>query len=325
MSIVVRVFVDELTTVLAIYDRIQVHRATTRTGTYSEVTTVITRPSLVAGTTLYEFTDLTGDSTSWYKYRYSNSTDPAALSDFTGPIRGSEALYTSVQSIKDLGFTESDAIILQTILAHQKFIEGYTGRWFVPRELDVSLDGNGSTVLFLPWPVISLSALYANNSTDAMDVDGYKVYSGRGSMAGERDDRNNPRIKIVTGEVDIFAGTGPTQSQGTIFEVGEQNQRLVGTFGYVEADDSTPAPIAHALRRLTVRSLLQGVSDSVGQTTLIEEETDSHRRKWSDPSSFVREHALTGDREVDNILNMYKRPFGIGKPRTPWRRMVGGY
>lgn len=73
-TIKVRVLVDNLSNVLAIFDRIKVYRSTTESGVFTEITSVSTRPALESGTIMYEYVDLVGDPTYWYKSSYFNST-----------------------------------------------------------------------------------------------------------------------------------------------------------------------------------------------------------------------------------------------------------
>ena len=67
--------VDDISTVIQVYDQILIERSTSETGTYATVSGVgpIT---LVAGTSSYSEIDDTGTSTNWYRSRYySTSSD----------------------------------------------------------------------------------------------------------------------------------------------------------------------------------------------------------------------------------------------------------
>ena len=217
--------------------------------------------------------------------------------------------------------------MLALIETWQQFIERTTRDWFVPRQMTWDLDGNGTTLMQLPVPIVSVSALYINDDFDnALDADAFKAYDGRGESG--RDDRKNPRIKLVTGETSIFTGVGQIRRRTTVFEVGEQNQRVVGVFGFVEPDGSVPAPIVYALKKLVVRSSRPMAGSSGGGPgpagPMIEEETDRHRRKWADPLVGSKAWSTTGDTEVDQILATYRAPISLGAPRTLFKRMTGG-
>lgn len=204
------------------------------------------------------------------------------------------------------------------------FVDAATGQWFESRSATFELDGRGVTLLRLPVPVITVSALYVNNNFDvAVDADAYRVYNGRGGTEG-RDDRRNPRIKIVTAEDSIFAGTGQVARRNLVFEVGERNQRVVGTFGYTEPDGSTPDLIEYAVRKMVLKGAqpmyTSGATSGTGAGPVVEEETDRHRKKWADPLVSSKRWTTTGDQEVDQILAMFRKPKFVGGPRTLHRR-----
>lgn len=107
MSIIkLKIQVAELDNVLTLFDRIEVHRSTTGVdGAYAELTSVSTRLPLAQGTTLYLFDDTAGDSSYWYKTRYSHSST-GLESDLSDPRRGERfeqnSLIMSVQELKDV-------------------------------------------------------------------------------------------------------------------------------------------------------------------------------------------------------------------------------
>lgn len=251
-----------------------------------------------------------------------------------GEIRVGEAyipsgnFYIDVAAVRDAGVTEamaSNVRVSTLIETWQMFVDRVTGQWFRPRSLTLDLDGNGTTLLQLSVPIIELTDLYVNGDFDTpLAATAFVAYAGRGGT--ERDDRRNPRVKLVAGDSDVFAGVGPYEHGGTVFEVGEQNQRLVGTFGFVEpgAGMEVPAPIRYALTKLVVRSCSNGMLGGSAAGPIVEEETDRHRRRYSDQAATARILSATGDPEVDQILAMYKAPLRVRAPRTLFRRPVGG-
>lgn len=114
-----------------------VERAAVEAGPFSEIGTV----TLVAGTRLYELRDLAGATSSWYRIFYSKSDntspstpgDPFQAGDETG------GLLCSWQDVQqDLAETltaNAKEAILEKIRQVTTAVEGYTGRWFVPRPL----------------------------------------------------------------------------------------------------------------------------------------------------------------------------------------------
>jgi hypothetical protein len=83
-TITLTVIVSDIDTVRQFFDRIKVYRSTTGiSGPYVEITTPATRPALLAGQIVYEYTDLAGADTYFYKTSFFNSTTlvESSLSD----------------------------------------------------------------------------------------------------------------------------------------------------------------------------------------------------------------------------------------------------
>lgn len=207
----------------------------------------------------------------------------------------------------------SDARIDILSAGWQKWLEDKCGVWFSSKTLDMNLDGDGSRVLWLPVPVITLTALYLNESTTALDSSYYTVYN----RYFPYDDRKNPRIKLKrTNSTNIFIG-----STSSKFEVGDLNQRVVGDFGYVEQDGSAPYLVQRAIIVLIIATAeLIGDSDidqlKVGKA--IEEVTDRHRIRYSDLWDQLNTYLPTGLTEVDEAIRMYKRPIHISMARSAY-------
>lgn len=98
--------VDELASVLALFDVHKVYRSTTgQSGPYTELTTPATRVPLVIGQTSYSYDDLTGDNDYWYKVSYYNSTT-LLESQASDPIPATGAGEEQGISIRGLGEIE---------------------------------------------------------------------------------------------------------------------------------------------------------------------------------------------------------------------------
>ena len=233
------------------------------------------------------------------------------------------ALITVSDVRKESGVKEAevpDSRIVEKITWAEALIERHTMQWFESRSLDFYMDGTGSRTLFLPVPIISVTALYVNDDfTNALDSDSYVVYNRTSPF----DDRRNPRIKLKSKSWDLFSTVG---KEG-IFSRGEQNQRVVGTFGFVESDGSTPSRIKYACLKLVLKNLkpVAGTgsqhtgsgapdvaSSSIGFKTF--EAVDDHQVSYSVPkmgtisAGTVR---ATGDPEIDSILSEYRSPLLI--------------
>lgn len=330
-TIKLTITVEQLANVLSLFDVIKIYRSTAGVGgPYSEITSLGTRVNLATGVTVYQYDDTAGDPAYYYKTSYFNETNllESSLSD---PIQGSQqGTYISIQDVRDEGVTvakASDAKVLALIETYQALIERITRQWFVARQMTWDFDGNGSSLAQFPVPIISVTALYANDDfVNAVDASQFKAYTGRGENGP--DDRKNPKIRLVTGEEDFFAGTGSVQYTRFVFRIGEKNCRLVGSFGYVEPDGSVPAPITYALKKLVVAKAMGGPMAGMGAFPggpLVEEETDRHRRRYADP--YVGSKAFpvsgTGDQEVDLIISAYRAPIVVKTQRTAFRRFTG--
>lgn len=79
--------VDNIDSVLLVYNQIQVERASTETGTFTTVSGVDFPIGLVPGQSTYTATDPDGCSTTWYHSRYYNTTTLVA-SSWSDPILG---------------------------------------------------------------------------------------------------------------------------------------------------------------------------------------------------------------------------------------------
>lgn len=318
-TIKLRILVSELANVLTLFDRIKVYRSTTGpTGTYDEITTVGTRIPILADETVYEYDDIAADPAYYYKTSYFNSIS-SLESGKSNPIKGEgTGNYVSIQDLRDEGITEamlSDSRALALIQLYERYVDQMTGQWFYPRDLEMILDGNGSKLLQLGVPIIRLDELYLNDGAVALEANFYTVYNRI-----VPDDRRNPRIKLndVARAGSDFYSMMVTGS-ASMFERGQQNQKLVGCFGFVEADGTAPTLIKYATKKLismhTTKLGTGGGSSSAGP--VVEEWTDRHRIRYSEKglgSGSSSGMSGTGDPELDLILSQYRRPTIIAAP-----------
>lgn len=83
-TIKVKMVVSNLSNVMLVFDKLKVYRSTTGAGgAYTEISAPSTRPTLQAGTIVYEFIDTAGDPAYYYKSSYfnSNTSDESRQSD----------------------------------------------------------------------------------------------------------------------------------------------------------------------------------------------------------------------------------------------------
>jgi hypothetical protein len=235
-----------------------------------------------------------------------------SLSDaFQASHSGGYCTLEEVRAVIGADDPPSDADIVESIRMYSQFIDRTTRQWFEPRTLDVKLDGVRSEILHLGVPIIGLDALYVNGDLDSpLDTESYVVYNNLGR--GLKDDRRNPKIAMSNlGSADLYRRLA---SAGTFVE-GNQNQRLVGTFGFVEPDGSAPELIKRACLKMVVAQLeAEGLSpEPLPAGPIIGETTDGHTIRYGSTVSGRRAgtFGITNDPEVEAILLQYRAPKGI--------------
>lgn len=224
--------------------------------------------------------------------------------------------YVSIASIRAEGITVtelSDVRATSLILGWQAWFERMTGQFFTPKDATLDFDGDGSRLLQLPVPLITCDALYINdNFTSAIDSSQYVLYNRRGPI---QDDRNNPRIKLKrTSSNSIFSA-----GSSSVFEVGDMNIRVDGTWGYVESDDSTPLLVSRAVMILVITTKELLGDDDIDQLKVgrvVEEVTDRHRIEYSDLYDRLHTWGATGITEVDQAIQIYRSPISVNAPRN---------
>lgn len=316
-TIKVRWVVDELSNVMTQYDQVKVYRSSTKTGTYSEITGPTTRVDLVVDEVQYEYIDNTApDVTYWYRTSYYNSSS-GLESSMSSPIQGTDpGMYISLQDLRDEDISTSelsDERALSLIIGWQAWLERMCGQFFVQREETVDFDGDGSRLLLLPLPIIECTELYINDDFDTpLDTSYYVVYNNNTYI---NDDRKNPKIKLKR---NFNSRSIYRLTSSYIFEIGDRNQRIVGKWGYVESDGTTPLPIKKAIKMLVIASkeyLSDSDLDQLKVGRIVEEVTDRHRIEYSDLYNRLQTWAPTGLTEVDLVIQSYRRPMRINAPR----------
>lgn len=215
-----------------------------------------------------------------------------------------EGVYVQIADVRAVdGFEDVEAypdpVIEASIRLQTRLVDKITHQWFVPVEKSLLLDGDGSPVLMLDFPIIELDELYVDEVL--VPVAHRRVYNGN---SRGNDDRDCPMIELVTG----------------MFREGSQNVRVVGTFGFVEDDGSIPEPIKYATLKLVIRDLQSppgggessGGGAPVGPKT--SETTDGHSVSFAAPAVTgmrIGTLALTGDPQVDKILELYRAPQAL--------------
>lgn len=204
--------------------------------------------------------------------------------------------YITIQDIRDEGISladYSDDRVLEIIILAADYIDLMTGRWFEDLLKTMTLDGPGNKLMVFDVPIISISSIAIGdwNTTPAEIGDTtYKVYNRI------PEDHQSPKIRFYEK-----------------VKEGVMNVQIVGHFGYVDEDGNTPLLIKRAMKKMVLGSLPLLSSDESEERThemkLIEERTDGHSYKLSD---LISSGSITGDPEVDDIIQRFKRPIRIG-------------
>jgi hypothetical protein len=227
------------------------------------------------------------------------------MADNTGP-------YVTLQQIRDLGLTQAqypDAQVNAEIKLWSDSFDQWTGQWFNSRAKTIRLEGKNSNVLFLGIPILTVTQIKMNNETVPTALSFFEIFNNRGSKP---DDRRNPMIKMLSKSDIIFS-----QSNSRVFRRGFFTD-ITGTFGFLEADGTTPQMVQRAIMKLVVRGLKQPINSTATAGNLgpkKREKTDLHETEYFEPetgSAASGAVSLSGDPEVDKIIGIYKAPMAIG-------------
>ena len=231
------------------------------------------------------------------------------LEDATDIVDGLAYVYRSTKTLDEWNMLETLA---------QSTIDLYTGQWFEQRDFTsenaLSIEGSNTACLHLSVPIISISSLKINNQEDEYSTEMYKVYNSFQMP----DDRQNPKIKLISSGVDIFKYSG---SQAVFYE-GMFNT-IEGSFGYVESDGSTPELIKWCVARLIIN--YSEITDGTDKT-IKSEKTDLHEVTYDIPKqSSSSSTSSTGDETVDRVLGKFKSPIAICGSNPLYSAIVNFY
>lgn len=336
-TIKLKFVVEQLSNVLLNYDQIKVYRSTTGIdGAYSEITGPGTRVDLDPAVVLYEYIDTAGDPSYWYKFSYFNSVSTLE-GGLSTPISGEDSggLYASIQDLRDEGITVamlSDARAMTLLAQASTFIDRVTGRWFEPRNRTFRVRSPGTKIVYVGAPIIqvtSVASVFGRGTSldrESIDVDDVLVYN-RHLTEGlvEPDDRDTPRIELIAASLTDYPGAEAE------FLAGSQVIEVAGVFGYTElapgdpvgessdgsqvplSYGSTPDGIKRACMLLVARNL-GTLGDPATRREwrdggrIIEEKTADQSYKLEGLGAIGQTGTITGDPEIDGLLNLYKAP-----------------
>jgi len=210
-------------------------------------------------------------------------------------------MYASVADLRAEGVTAaeaSDERLLSLLDEATSVIDRVAGWFFEPRPATLRLDGRGAHALELPVPPIRV---------DRLVVSGAEV-----SLAFE--DLVVEGAPIQPG----FIGPRLALTRCRRFPRGEGNVVVEGLWGFTEPDGTpegrTPPSIRRACLLLVLRNLAPLADDAAFEARsrwrIIEEKTRDQSYKLD--RAAASSATLTGDPEVDALLEPYVRPSPIG-------------
>jgi len=231
--------------------------------------------------------------------------------------------YASVQDLRDAGLpaSYSDTEVQVILLLASQLVEARTRNYFREETGTFIFDGSNSHILHLPIPIIAITSLTVNHGTTVLDEDYWRAYTGR---IYPIDDRKNPKIelRVSADPSSIYVNTTSID----IFLKG-MDQTVVGTFGYLESDDTVPAAIHQAVMILAIQhieplynvygsSTIPGSSGTAGSVK--SEESDDHKKEWYNITTGQSSDDGLWPPIVKTLLNLYRAPRAMGVTSARW-------
>jgi len=226
------------------------------------------------------------------------SATKVELEDATNFENGDAMIFRSTKTIEELTILRSFAM---------QRVDLWTGQWFNKRTLSpVNIEGNNTPMFHFCVPIIEITSFILNSEIELI-TDEYKVFDSRTLP----DDRRNPKIMLVTGGTSIFENSHTTR-----FFVKGYTSVLEGSWGFLEEDGSTPDAIRWLTGRWAARQLTldRNPLESSAQQKK-KEKTDLHEIEWDtveETAGAQIQTRMSGDPEMDRIIQMYKAPIAMG-------------
>lgn len=210
-------------------------------------------------------------------------------------------MYASVADLRAEGVTAaeaSDERLMALLDEATALIDRVAGWFFEPRPATLRLDGRGAPSLELPVPPIRVDRLVISGAEVSLAFEDL-IVEGAPLQPG-------------------FVGPRITLTRGRRFPRGRGNVLVEGLWGFTEPDGTaegrTPPAIRRACLLLVLRNLAPLADDAAFEARsrwrVIEERTRDQSIKL-DPAAAASA-TLTGDPEVDALLEPYVRPSPIG-------------
>lgn len=154
--------VDNISTVRAIYDRIEIQRADSEEGTFEYITSLVPPEiELQANQSAYSAIDYDGETTHWYRSRYYSTTSTGTVSAWSDPVLGEDGdIYYNPLYPEEISYGTADKRIIDRI------------RIYIGDPIGLRREyGNEA-----------LSSVHADGKTYEMDEKGWPAYVNMGGV-----------------------------------------------------------------------------------------------------------------------------------------------
>lgn len=222
--------------------------------------------------------------------------------------------YATIQQLREEGLSDtlvSNGKAITLLRRASELVEKITRNLFYETEGTFIFDGNNSYLLHLPLALIEVTSLTINNESSALGSSDFRAYTGR---ALPQDDRYNPKVELRrTQEASIF-----TSFKSRKFLKG-YDQTIVGKFGFLEPDGSTPATINEcviAIVMMTWQTLFArfgydsggggGPGPMIGP--LKRERTDDHEVEWWQGNTGNTDSGMIVPQYIHGRLREFRGP-----------------
>lgn len=165
--------VDNISTVVQVYNQIQVQRATAAAGPYATVSGV-GPVTLINGQSSYELTDVTGEASSWYISRY-YSTSTFNYSSWSEPVLGEPGdIFHNPLYPPEVSYGTSEQLVLGRIRRLIGDPVGLRREYGDDAISSIHADNKTYEISEKGWPVSIFIRNEGYNSSNNPTVNGYK-------------------------------------------------------------------------------------------------------------------------------------------------------
>ncbi len=173
--------VNDINTVISVYDTIRIYRSDASDGTYVLIGTT----SLQAGVSNYTYVDVDGTPDNWYKSTYYN-TSTTNESSFSNATQGTSMIFHTVTYPEEYAFNASEQLIIRRIRRYVGDMKDL-GRLYVDQSTgeycsNILEDNKTMDLVDRMWPVyISVDNFEFTTLTDPL-VQNYQYLTFSGTL-----------------------------------------------------------------------------------------------------------------------------------------------